>query len=93
MGLISDENAPCGVFDPDLQDPALAPYYEGDPPLPCVILPSSFSLIHTFLSGGRQVLPVFDRNRLNGVEADAGLKGGRVKFGSWKKHARSMLAE
>ncbi|KAJ7255610.1 hypothetical protein C8J57DRAFT_1473161 [Mycena rebaudengoi] len=72
-----DENAPCGVFDPDLQDPALAPYYEGDPPLP----------------GGRQVLPVFDRNRLNGVEADAGLKGGRVKFGSWKKHARSMLAE
>ncbi|KAJ7236472.1 hypothetical protein C8J57DRAFT_1247717 [Mycena rebaudengoi] len=73
-----DAEAPCGVFDPDLQDPALAPYYVGNPPLP----------------GGRQILPAFDPKRLNGVEEeDTTLKGGRVKFGSWKNHAKRMLAE
>ncbi|KAJ7245273.1 hypothetical protein C8J57DRAFT_1524403 [Mycena rebaudengoi] len=73
-----DAEAPCGVFDPDLQDPALAPYYVGNPPLP----------------GGRQILPAFDPKRLNGVEEeDTTLKGGRVKLEAGKNHAKRMLAE
>ncbi|KAJ7044254.1 hypothetical protein C8F04DRAFT_1250197 [Mycena alexandri] len=45
-----DPDAPCGVFDPDLQDPALALTYRKLPPLP----------------GGRQLLAVYDPARTAG---------------------------
>ncbi|KAJ7115114.1 hypothetical protein C8R43DRAFT_961204 [Mycena crocata] len=44
--------APCGVNDPDLQDPVLLNSYIGRPPLPA----------------DRAVVPVFDPTRLNGEE-------------------------
>ncbi|KAJ7758271.1 hypothetical protein B0H16DRAFT_1885288 [Mycena metata] len=71
-----DPDAPCGVFDPDLQDPALALTYRKLPPLP----------------GGRQLLPVYDPTRGVDGSADSDVKGGRAKFSSWRRHLKTMLA-
>ncbi|KAJ7085286.1 hypothetical protein C8R44DRAFT_752885 [Mycena epipterygia] len=73
-----DELAPCGVADLDLQDEALRPHYSGLPPLPC----------------GRQLLPVYDPDRLSGVQFDSEVKGGRVKFSAWfGGHMKNMIPE
>ncbi|KAJ7029810.1 hypothetical protein C8F04DRAFT_1264537 [Mycena alexandri] len=71
-----DQDAPCGVSDPDIQDPALMSTYRGLPPLPA----------------GRQVLPAYDPARLSGDVYDSDSKGGRAKFSSWKSHIKNMLA-
>ncbi|KAJ7024534.1 hypothetical protein C8F04DRAFT_1270228 [Mycena alexandri] len=72
----ADPRAPCGVNDPDLQDPALANSYSDLHPLPA----------------GRQILPAFDPQGMAGGDG-TDLKGGRVKFSSWKRHLRHMLAD
>ncbi|KAJ7039399.1 hypothetical protein C8F04DRAFT_1255104 [Mycena alexandri] len=72
-----DPDAPCGVFDPDLQDPALALTYRKLPPLPA----------------GRQLLAVYDPSRNAGGSSDADIKGGRAKFSSWRRHLKTMLAK
>ncbi|KAJ7722043.1 hypothetical protein B0H16DRAFT_1699454 [Mycena metata] len=71
-----DPDAPCGVYDPDIQDPALAMTYRKLPPLPA----------------GRRILPAYDPSRATGGSHDADTKGGRAKFSSWKNHIKSMLA-
>ncbi|KAJ7765355.1 hypothetical protein B0H16DRAFT_1717900 [Mycena metata] len=71
-----DPDAPCGVFDADLQDPALAATYRKLPPLPA----------------GRQILPAYDPSRLSGGSSEPDTKGGRAKFSSWKGHIKNMLA-
>ncbi|KAJ7715113.1 hypothetical protein B0H16DRAFT_1742202 [Mycena metata] len=72
-----DPHAPCGVFDLDLQDPALASTYRKLPPLPA----------------GRQLLAVYDPSRNMGGSSDADVKGGRAKFSSWRRHLKTMLAK
>ncbi|KAJ7703375.1 hypothetical protein B0H16DRAFT_1482942 [Mycena metata] len=71
-----DPDAQCGVYDVDIQDPALSSTYRNLPPLP----------------GGRQVLPAYDPSRLSGGSYEEDTKGGRAKFGSWKSHIKNMLA-
>ncbi|KAJ7764350.1 hypothetical protein B0H16DRAFT_1799868 [Mycena metata] len=71
-----DPDAPCGVADPDLQDPALAATYRNLPPLP----------------SGRQILPAYDPSRTSGGSQDMDTKGGRARFSSWKSHIKNMLA-
>ncbi|KAJ7720721.1 hypothetical protein B0H16DRAFT_1699910 [Mycena metata] len=72
-----DPSAPCGVADPDLQDPALERGYSDLHPLPA----------------GRRILPAFDPQGMTEAEDDDGIKGGRVKFSSWTRHLRNMLAD
>ncbi|KAJ7733482.1 hypothetical protein B0H16DRAFT_1468073 [Mycena metata] len=72
-----DPSAECGVADPDLQDPALIPGYAALHPLPA----------------GRRILPSFDPQGVTESEGDEGIKGGRVKFSSWTRHLRNMLAD
>ncbi|KAJ7019099.1 hypothetical protein C8F04DRAFT_1276683 [Mycena alexandri] len=72
-----DQDAPCGVYDPDLQDPALAATYRKLPPLP----------------GGRQIIAVYDPTRNDGGEINTDTKGGRAKFSSWRRHLKAMLAK
>ncbi|KAJ7037572.1 hypothetical protein C8F04DRAFT_1180313 [Mycena alexandri] len=71
-----DPDAPCGVHDVDLQDPALTSSYRNLPPLPA----------------GRQILPSYDPARMSGGSYDTDTKGGRAKFSSWKSHIKNMLA-
>ncbi|KAJ7746065.1 hypothetical protein B0H16DRAFT_1462645 [Mycena metata] len=71
-----DPDAPCGVDDPDIQDPALAATYRRLPPLPA----------------GRRILPAYDPSRVSGGSIESDTKGGRAKFSSWKTHIKSMLA-
>ncbi|KAJ7019117.1 hypothetical protein C8F04DRAFT_1276642 [Mycena alexandri] len=59
-----DPDAPCGVTDPELQDPALASTYRKLPSLPA----------------NHRLLPAYDPNRLTGVEEDPHTKGGRAKL-------------
>ncbi|KAJ7753764.1 hypothetical protein B0H16DRAFT_1722963 [Mycena metata] len=72
-----DQDAPCGVFDLDLQDPVLVLTYRKLPPLP----------------GGRQLLAVYDPARAAGGSSDTDTKGGRAKFSSWRRHLKTMLAQ
>ncbi|KAJ7095671.1 hypothetical protein C8R44DRAFT_890065 [Mycena epipterygia] len=71
-----DADAPCGVFDIDLQDEVLRPGYLTCPPLP----------------GGRQIIAAYDPNRNSGMEPP-NVKGGRVKYGIWKKYIRDMYVD
>ncbi|KAJ7768497.1 hypothetical protein B0H16DRAFT_1716487 [Mycena metata] len=72
-----DPDAPCGVYDLDLQDPALVATYRKLPPLPA----------------GRQLLAVYDPARNAGAGSEEDVKGGRAKFSSWRKHLKTMLAK
>ncbi|KAJ7028254.1 hypothetical protein C8F04DRAFT_1237675 [Mycena alexandri] len=72
-----DPRAPCGVNDPELQDPVLAPGYADLHPLP---------------RGGREVLPAFEPQGM-AFEDTGDFKGGRVNFSSWKRHLKHMLAD
>ncbi|KAJ7654008.1 hypothetical protein DFH06DRAFT_1133587 [Mycena polygramma] len=75
-----DPRAPCGVADPDLQDPVLEDSYSGLPPLPKLD------------RANRQILPAFDPQGLS-YDESADVKGGRVKFSSWKRHLKHMLPD
>ncbi|KAJ7019254.1 hypothetical protein C8F04DRAFT_1197902 [Mycena alexandri] len=72
-----DPDAPCGVFDVDLQDPALVSTYRKLPPLPA----------------GRQLIAVYDPSRNAGGSSEAEIKGGHAKFSSWRRHLKTMLAK
>ncbi|KAJ7629627.1 hypothetical protein B0H17DRAFT_1218103, partial [Mycena rosella] len=71
-----DASAPCGVFDIDLQDKALRPIYTSLAPLP----------------SDRQIIPVYDPNRIAGIIPQA-VKGGRVKYSIWEKYIADMLVD
>ncbi|KAJ7114754.1 hypothetical protein C8R44DRAFT_880833 [Mycena epipterygia] len=43
-------------------------------------------------SGGRQIIAAYDPNRNSGMEPP-NVKGGRVKYGIWKKYIRDMYVE
>ncbi|KAJ7441881.1 hypothetical protein FB451DRAFT_1190858 [Mycena latifolia] len=72
-----DPDAPCGVYDPELQDPVLAATYIRLPPLPA----------------GRKVLPAYDPSRYSGRNETDDVKGGRAKFSSWRRHLKTMPAK
>ncbi|KAJ7822379.1 hypothetical protein B0H14DRAFT_2598563 [Mycena olivaceomarginata] len=82
-----DPDAPCGVSDIDLQDPILQPSYKGLPPLPSV-----FADFFVLNCSNRQIMPIYDSNRLVG-SGEESTKGGRVKYTTWQKWIRDMLVD
>jgi len=60
----SDPDAPCGVFDPDLQDPLLQSTYKGLPPLPFVVFHSFLFLFSASLLSLLIVVDVVEIGKL-----------------------------
>ncbi|KAJ7169024.1 hypothetical protein C8R46DRAFT_1218391 [Mycena filopes] len=94
--ILSDDEPPSAVFLEDLEtykayfDPRV-PCGANDPDLHDPALANGYSGLHP-LPAGRHILPAFDpQGMANGDDSD--FKGGRVKFSSWKRHLRHMLAD
>ncbi|KAJ7661404.1 hypothetical protein DFH06DRAFT_1325703 [Mycena polygramma] len=92
----SDEEPPSTVFLEDIEtykayfDPR-APCGVNDVELQDPVLIDSYADLPP-LPSNRRILPAFDPQGLS-YEEEADVKGGRVKFSSWKRHLKHMLPD